>query len=246
MLTQWLVGKRRKNALRQLDKMMFCARKAGIYEHCSPGFGTMLGIVLHFDLLPNDMDMDVVFERDKFSKAQEQDYLRYCKEEGLFKDEDVTKKMRKEGKLKDDEWNAFRNKGPTLDGNGRFLWFSLGARDIMKDNGVKTCNWFSFTHNNFLWHTKGRGWLSKISEPKYGAKPNDVAIAKGCPYKYYGEKVQIDFHGVQLNMPQYAGGLSDYYYGGWHLERKGGQSAKKAILNIPDWNKPDKWVVRLV
>jgi hypothetical protein len=233
-IMQWLVGKRHDNAIEQLGKIMRCARKAGIYHAISPGFGTMLGIVMHFRLLPNDTDLDVIIERDKITKAQEDAYFHEIKEAGLFKDKDAG------------YTDAFRGKGPTRDGNGRLLWFSLGEKDIMKDNGVKCCNWFSFTHNKFLWHTKGRGWLKKISEPKYGAKPGDAAIAKGCPYRYYGEKVQIDFFGVQLNMPQYAGALCDYLYGGWHLERKGGQSAKRAILNIKDWKNPNKWVVRLV
>ena len=246
MLEQWITGKRRKNALEQLDKMMYCGRKAGIYHAMTPGFGTLLGIVMIWDFLPNDHDCDICIDHDKITASQEKEYLRLCKREGLFKDEDITKEMRKAGKLKDDEWNAFRNKGPTRDGNGRFLWFSLGARDIMKDNGVKCCNWFTFSHNGYTWHTKGRGWLRKISEPKYGSKPNDAAIAKGCPSRFYGNYRQIDFHGIQLNMPEFSGSLSDFWYGGWHLERKGGQSAKKAILNIPDWGRPEKWVVRLV
>lgn len=243
MITKWLVGERRQNALSEMGKMMQCAKRAGIDHAITPGFGTLLGIVMIYDLLPNDHDMDMCIDTSKTTKEQDEAYLEYLKEAGLFK---LEKEEAKEiAKRVADFKDGFRGKGPTCrSDNGRFLWFSLGEKDIQADNGVKCCNWFCFPHGGYYWHTKGLIWIQKISDSVYGVKPTDEAVAKGCPAKFYGEYKKIDFHGVTLNIPQYSGALVDYWYGAWHLERKGGQSSKKAILNIPCWNKPNKWTIR--
>ena len=248
---------RRKVALFELRKIMEYADSLGIKEHVSPGFGTLLGVVMLYDFIRKDQDMDMCVDTDHVTHEQEDAFFELIKSPieipKSSKYWKVFEKLPKPPHYKQKEdgthvykrglWTG-RHKGPThRSDNGRILWMSIGILEV--PHGVKSCVWFTFRYNGYVWHTKGRVWTGKFLNGKYGVKPEDDAIAKGVPAEYYDQgSMTTKFHGVDLNVPVGSGELCDMWYKAWS-PWGGGKSSKKATLNIPKWSDHKRWRVRV-
>lgn len=213
---------RKQIALEELSILVQGARNVGIYNHFTLGFGTLLGVVMGYDFIPDDNDIDVCIDADNVTKEQEVNYFNEISKANMFR---------------------HREKGPYYRGdNGRFLWFSCGK--YPKRTGVKCCHWFTFRYNGFVWHTKGRDWIHKFLGKKAPWLSSSYeAIAKGLPEKYCNENTEISFHGVNVNIPLCAGHCADIWYPGWDLERNGSQSKAQRLLGIKKWKDQKTWQI---
>lgn len=220
---EFFKGRRKENAIDLIKKMHGCADRAGIGHAIWPGFGTLLGIVMINDFLPNDHDMDMCFQADMISGEQEQKYLSECDKINLFKS---------------------RRRGPTIrNDTSRYLWLSLGEKNVYQAQGCKSCNWFCFEHNNYLWHTKGGLWISqkKFDMSQFNYQKTDQAVCKGLPASYFKEWTKQQFHGITINVPARTGSCCDYWYPGWFLRKNGATSRKRCVMVIGKWRDKKTW-----
>ncbi len=212
---------RRKNGIELLEEMLECGARAGIRDYMFPGFGTMLGIVMCGDFIPEDRDMDMCILSDDIEPEQERAYLNELEKAKLFE---------------------FRRRGPEARAdNGRFLWFSLGPKSV-HDGGVKSCNWFFFEHEGIMWHSKGGQWINgaKFNGHKFHYAASDAAICKGIPAGLLRDMRPVDFHGVSTLVPAQAGACCDHWYTGWDYE-KGGASKKNLVMVVGNWKDKRTW-----
>lgn len=247
---------RRRVALFELEKMMEYAEQLGIKQWVTPAFGTLLGVAMMYDFIPKDNDMDLCVDADNVTREQEQAFFdlirtpieitkahKYWKTfEELPKPPKYVQKEDGTHVYKRGLWTG-RHKGPNARSDGRLLWMSVGILEV--PHGVKSCIWFTFRHNSYVWHTKGHIWTGKFDRRKFGIGEHEDAIAKGVPAEYYDRGTrETNFHGVKLTVPRGTGGLCDHWYPGWS-PWGGGKSSKSVTLNIPKWSDHKRWKVRV-
>jgi hypothetical protein len=206
-----------------INKMLLCGERAGIRGVMSIGFGVALGYAREGDFISWDRDIDMCIDQDSTTAEQHAKYFEECDKAGLMEHRKVLPSVR--------------------DDNRKYLWFSLGEKNPFVDHGVKSCQWFQFEHNGFLWHSKGGLWVSesKFKQKDVNWQAGDVAVCKGIPVEFAKEMVEIDFHGVQVRVPKNLGSYCDFYYPGWCVPRANKSSAHRSMLVIGDWNNQRTW-----
>jgi hypothetical protein len=127
-----------KKTIKQFENQVKCATKAGIFDYMFIAFGTLLGYCREGGIIGHDHDMDVGFLSELMTKEQEDAYISYCKEEGLFE---------------------YRREEGINPANGRHFWLSL--RSQPKEYCMKCCHWWFFEHKGYYWHHKGGQSLIK-------------------------------------------------------------------------------------
>jgi len=211
-----------QNARALLKDIKQCAVDAGIYAHWFISFGTLLGAVRPTKregefcrgIMEHDDDMDVGILRDRITKEQEDAYIENLKSVGAFN------KRRIFERRQDDE---------------RLLWCS--CRREKPPDGTKCCHWFFYEWKGFLWHSKGKDWLSERKFPSrlYPHTRDDASMAKGLPAHYCNELMEIEFEGEKYNVPTTFGHCLDSWYPEWSEPKKGGTSKTKFIMKIGSW-----------
>lgn len=231
--TRWIHGKRKDNALELMMLIHQRAKESDIGEHIFPGFGTMLGIVREHNFIANDHDMDHCLLMDKITPAQEALFF-----QNMNKEFELNGKKYPAGLFEGREKNVEREYNP------RFIWASCGHKRIKSEKGVKSCVWGFFEYDDYLWHTKGRRWITqkRFKQKDYLHDVRDEAICKGVPKKFFNNWTTIDFHGVTVNIPVLAGHCVDSWYPGWVKPQKA-KSSKEHVLVIPEWKIKKGWKV---
>jgi len=204
---------RRENGHRLIEKMLECGSKAGIRDKMFLGFGNVLGYAIMGDFLPNDDDIDMCILADDIPQEQRHVYLMECKAAGLTEN---------------------RMHGPELV-EDKYVWFSIGNKSVIHDNGVKACNWFWFRHGGFWWHSKGKSWEGRQDLSQH-------PTAKGIPVDIFdGLTKQVKFGDVKVMVPCRVGTCLDWWYGSW-LIRKRESSIIKTVLNMPTNDRKTWWI----
>jgi hypothetical protein len=213
---------RKKNGIELLRQLYACGKKAGIDKAMFVGFGTALGIVRHDDFIPNDRDMDMCIVADWITPGQGSKYIEFCKDAGLG----------------EHRWHKTDVRPDT----GMPLWFSLGPKNPVSENGIKCCQWFWFSHDNYWWHSKGSLWIdpNKFSPRKTSYSQSDAAIAKGISFNCLNKLIPYNFKGAEINLPDNLGRCLDEWYPGWMIPREGA-SAHSNILVIGKWEDKSTW-----
>jgi hypothetical protein len=213
---------RKLNGVELIKQMYDCGRKAGIDHAMFIGYGTALGAVRHGDFIPSDRDMDMCIVADWISVEQALEYVRLCREAGLGEHRWVTPQCRSD--------------------TGMPLWFSLGPKNPVSQSGVKSCNWFWFSHGGYWWHSKGGMWVSptKFSKKKTQYNAGDAAIAKGAPLECLNSLVTMDFLGAQVRVPDRLGCCLDHWYPCWPAPREGA-SAHEWVMVVEKWEDKNSW-----
>jgi len=123
------------------------------------------------------------------------------------------------------------------------LWFSLGPKNPV-DGGIKSCNWFWFSHGGYWWHSKGGMWVSptKFSKRKTQYNSGDAAIAKGIPLSCIAGRslVTARFRGTTVLAPETLGMCLDHWYPCWPAPRDGA-SAHEWIMVVEKWEDQNTW-----
>lgn len=217
----FFTDRRRQNGIELIGQMYECGKKAGIDHAMFLGFGTALGAVRHGDFIPSDRDMDMCIIGDWINLESALEYVRICKESGLGEHRWVT---------------------PQCRGDGMPVWFSLGPKNPVCEEGIKSCNWFWFSHGGYWWHSKGGLWVSptKFSKKKTQYNSDDEAIAKGIPQDSLGKLVDFAFCGASIKLPDNIGKCLDHWYPGWPVPREGA-SAHEWVMVIGKWNDKNTW-----
>jgi hypothetical protein len=214
--------KRTANGIELINQMYACAKKAKIDHAMFIGFGTALGLVRHGGFIPSDRDMDMCIVADWITVEQALEYVRICKESGLGEHRWVTPQCRED--------------------TGMPLWFSLGPKNPVSESGIKSCNWFWFSHGGYWWHSKGGMWVSptKFSKKKTQYNPTDAAIAKGIPASCLTSLVDASFLGAPVKAPDCLGACLDHWYPCWPAPHEGA-SAHEWVMVIEKWEEENTW-----
>lgn len=224
----WFIGdvfmneERKVNGLELLKQLYECGERAGIAEFMFVGFGTALGIARHGDFVPNDRDMDMCINADLITPEQGQRYVEECKKAGLG----------------EHRWRVPQ----VRDDDNMPLWFSLGPKDPVVQNGIKCCQWFFFKHGGYWWHSKGGMWIDahKFNPAKNQYTKDDVAIAKGVPEHCIQNLIPYNFKGVQVKVPENIGACLDEWYPGWMVPKEGA-SAHTYVMVVGNWKDKSTW-----
>lgn len=213
---------RKKNGLELIGQMYECGKKAGIVHAMFIGYGTLLGFIRQGDFVPNDRDMDMCIVADWITVEQALAYVAYCKEAGLGEHRWVPAQCRED--------------------TGMPLWFSLGPKNPVSESGIKSCNWFWFSHGGYWWHSKGGMWVTptKFSKKKTQYNSSDAAIAKGVPQDCLKDLREAKFNGVPVLVPDSPGACLDHWYKNWCVPKEGA-SAHEWILVIEKWEDKNTW-----
>jgi hypothetical protein len=206
-------------AKRQMPIIKACAEKAGIGHALFPGYGTLLGLVREKGLIEHDTDTDFCVRADLIEPAQEYAFHAELEKAGLFE-------ARRRRRVRGD--------------NGRILWMSLK----MEHDGCKSCIWFQWPWEGFVWHSKGKRWVTKIARRKQLSIDYDktAAIAKGIPANVIVcDMVQKEFYGEKYNVPLNYMSCLDYWYPNWIVPKKGGSSMAEYYLAIGKWEDETTW-----
>jgi hypothetical protein len=199
-----------------------CAEKAGMKDALFVNFGLVLGIVREGDFLGHDDDVDMAIDMDFCTKEQQDAYISYLDEAGMFF-------ARKRISRRPDTKAA--------------TWFTL-RRNAKR---AKFCHWCGFSHQGFWFWCKVGLWLTtqKFSRQRWGWNENTQGIMLGIPADYIREKMWIDFRGIKIQIPKHYGSVLDWEYPGWPVPKKGGSSKKQVVCIVDDWTNPKKWRVKM-
>lgn len=220
-----------RSARSLLVAMKELATEAGIYDSMFLSFGTLLGAIRPTlrdknrtrwyarGLMQHDHDMDVgiIGATDE----QKEKYYQLCVEHGLMS-----------------HWDHPGGRIERRKDNNGIMWFSVKQTG----NGIRCCQWFFWPWNGFYWHSKGAKWTApnKFNPLKYKRKADAEAMALGFPMRLMSDLAEIDFEGVQFNIPSSPGGLLDRWYPGWAVPDKG-SSRKTTVLVINQWKDEKTW-----
>lgn len=210
-----------KNTAKQLGVIKECAQIAGIEHAMTLAFGTLLGCVREKRIIPHDDDTDVGILADLITKEQEDVFVDCLKKRGLF---DAREKRRYRGDT------------------GRILWCSL--RTDKYPLYLKSCIWFMYRWNGYIWHTKGVDWVGKIGVKRELADIKTcVAVAKGNTARYYDHLIKKRFYDDDYYIPLEYGSILREWYGNFMIPKEGGCSTLMTACIIHDWSKPNKWEI---
>jgi hypothetical protein len=214
-------------AVKLLIKAKECAIEAGVYDKMFLSFGTLLGAIrptkdenhkYRLGLMEHDDDMDIGWL--PMSEDKKKAYFESCIKHGLF------------------NW-GLSNRHSVMT-NGDIMWFS-----IKDGENVRSCNWFFFEWDNFMWHSKGGLWLNEIKFPSniFPRSEDAQGVMLGAPAEHFKQLTEIDFEGEKFNVPLNAGSLCDFWYPGWAVPRNGGASSKHCCGIINDWEDKNTWKI---
>jgi hypothetical protein len=207
-------------SIKLLQQIVDVADKAGVSQKMFIGFGTLLGCIRDRKLIEHDDDLDMCFL--PMNPGEKEKYFIECQKARMF-----------------DGWK-YPEKRVAKTPDGEILWFSVTDKEAQ----AKSCNWFFLDWNNYLWHTKGKLWVSDLSfNPKLGWKPQDQALMLGAKKEYFEELVEVNLESIKVNAPSMAGTLCDFYYPNWFTPKEGGASAQDHIARVPDFLKPETWEI---
>lgn len=252
---------RKRWALEDLAYCYECARIAGIDKHLWVGFGLVLGVVREQDFIPHDDDIDMCLKRDRVTAEQEEHYVNLLARDDRFPFQVINRRVRTSSVVAPHRKRAQdgtvdlvkfcdlpnagmfsqRKRYTRRSDDGRLTWFTL-----RRDQGrAKFCHWLGFDWNGYWWHSKGGMWVThkKFDIRKWGYSQNDDAIMKGIPSELTAELIEIDFHGVKINVPARYGSCLDVWYPGWRVPRLRGASSKTVVAIVPKWKDPKTWRV---
>lgn len=212
------------NAVELIGQMYACGKAAGIDHAMFLGYGTLLGAIRQGGFIPSDRDMDMCIISDWITVDQANVYVDACKAAGLGEHRWVTPQRRSD--------------------TGMPLWFSLGPKNPVSDNGIKSCNWFWFSHGGYWWHSKGGMWVSptKFSKKKTQYNNSDAAIAKGVPATCLTKLTEAVFKGIPVRYPNNVGECLDHFYPCWPVPREGA-SAHEWVMVVEKWEDKNTWRV---
>lgn len=214
--------RRKANGRALISGLYGAAETAGIADRLFIGFGTLLGYVMFGDFIPKDRDMDMCILSDGLTPEQTDKYA-----EAAYQ-VDTMKPSRWETSKRDD--------------NGKMLWFSVGYKNPLSEQGVKSCNWFFYSWNGFWWHSKGGRWVNprKMNQAKVGYNLSDAAIGLGQLAGTIGSLVSVDFNGIRVNIPNNPGACCDHWYPGWSPNGDGA-SAHRFVMVVKSWADENSW-----
>lgn len=213
---------RRANGRALIVGLNAAAEKAGIRDRLFMGFGTLLGYIMFGDFIPKDRDMDMCILSDGLTTEQTDRYAEYAY------NVDSVKPSRWEFSKRED--------------TGKMLWFSVGYKNPVSDDGTKSCNWFFYSWNGMWWHSKGGKWVNprKINQGKIGYNLKDEAVGLGLPQENISSLVEVDFNGVKVNIPSTPGSCLDVWYPGWCVKGDGA-SAHRNVMVVGKWFDENTW-----
>jgi len=223
---------RKRNGAELLRLALECGERSGIKHAMWLGFGCCLGYVRNGGFIPSDNDLDICVNSDEITKEQEEKYLAEIQKPFKIGTESFAHGLCEK-----------RYQAPSRKGDGgRILWTSIGHKSIKFENGVKACHWFWFRHSGIAWHSKGGRWINalKFNHSQFQYKDSDEALALGIPETLVSKMTEVNFEGVSVKMPFYAGSCCDYWYPGWAKE-KAGASDKKVVMAIGKWDDQKTW-----
>ena len=129
------VGKLAKQVQTQVE----CLKRADIFDATVLGFGGLIGYCREPEFINiRDDDLDLIIFQSMITREQEEAYMIYCEEEGLFR---------------------YRKRVQRHPVDGRLFWISL--RQFPRSQSWKCCHWFVWRHKGIIWHCKGVGALVK-------------------------------------------------------------------------------------
>ena len=215
-------GERKKNAYTLITKLLECGERAGIGGKVFSGFGTMLGYLMYGDLIAKDRDLDTCILSDGMTSEQHRLYGE------LAYNVDVQKPSRWEFSKRQD--------------NDNYLWFSVGYKNPVAENGTKSCNWFFFSYMGYWFHSKGGRWVNprKINQTKVPYQTTDEAIALGQPARTITGLIEVPFGDTKTMIPNNPGMCADWWYPGWG-PRGDGASAHHVALIVGKWADQNTW-----
>lgn len=100
--------------------------------------------------------------------------------------------------------------------DGRYFWVSIRGKPA--GQCYKCCHWFFWSEKGYTWHCKGKG-----------------ALVKGIPEGVLEIGPEIEYMGVKIHVPKKTGSALDFWYPDWLTPRAGGNSSKKTLMRIDDW-----------
>jgi hypothetical protein len=212
---------RRENGRKLISGLYKAAESAGISDRLFIGFGTMLGYIMYGDFIAKDRDMDMCIVSDGLTAEQTDKYAEFA--------------------YNVDDCNPPRWECSKREDTGKMLWFSVGYKNQMAENGTKSCNWFFYSWNGYWWHSKGGKWVNprKINE-KVGYSMSDQAIALGLPTNCINSLTEVDFGGINVKIPTTPGSCLDVWYPGWNPKGEGA-SAHRNIQVVGKWDDENTW-----
>jgi len=206
---------RRANGHDLITNMLLCGKEVGIEDKMFLGFGNVLGYALLGNFLPKDNDIDMCILVDELEQEQILEYVAACKARGLM---------------------DTRERGPFSIGR-KYCWMSIGQKSIKLEQGVKACNWFCFSYDGKLWHSKGNQWVSKKG------LHDEYPTAKGIPLNIALPLKKVMFGGNEIQVPKHIGRCLDAWYPGW-VKRKPDSSRIDSVLVMPDTFDKSSWCVK--
>jgi hypothetical protein len=199
---------------RQFSRVIQCAKQTGIYDCMFLAFGSLLGYVRERGVIVHDHDMDMGIIRSGITQEQEREYQR------LIREPCAEFPGQRRG------ITEYRDDFCMRPDDHRFFWHSLRAAP--QGQGRSCCHWYFFDHKGYAWHAKG-----------------PQAKVKGCPAQYVVQGPEVRFLQTTVHVPMYAGALLDWWYpGNWLVPQPGGNSSDRVTMDVPDWTKPDGWVIK--
>lgn len=214
----------------QMGEIKNAAEKAGIGHALFIAFGTLLGFAREGEVIEHDDDTDFSIMSHLSTEKGDWDFVDNLEKAGLFE-------ARKRISYRKD--------------NNRLVWLSLKANPGW--GCWKSCLWSQFKYKNFLWHTKDgisqggltfQTWLAKVGR-KRGLPITDKtdAVAKGIPYKFFENLIDVEFMGNTYKVPYMYGSCLDFWYPNWSFPVKHCASKAQKHLIVERWDNPKTWKV---
>jgi hypothetical protein len=203
----------------QFAFQMQCAKNAGIYDVCFLAFGSLLGYVRERGFISHDNDMDVAFLGDEITKEQMYNYISELKKPTKI-EKDLIEKYGRPTHPRG--LYAYREETKKNKVNGKLFWTTL--RMHPRGKAYKCCNWFMFEHKGYAFHHKGGD-----------------SFVKGLPGRYVKIGPEVEFLGVKVHIPRYAGACLDYWYPDWRTSRSDVTKSEGKLLKVTSWDKPKEW-----
>ena len=124
---------------KQIQTQVDCLKRAGMFDATVLGFGGLIGYCREPQMVNfNDDDLDLIIFENMVTREQEEAYMIYCEEEGLFR---------------------YRKRTQRHPVTGRLFWISM--RMFPRSQSWKCCHWFMWRHKGIIWHCKGVDALIK-------------------------------------------------------------------------------------